>query len=65
MIVKIGPKKKHLEIPAGWKLVTSGVIMSHDQFANVGEPNKPFWQIVDTDDVDDPVIWFEAVIRRD
>lgn len=34
-IVKVGGKGKHLPIPEGWKLVTSGLIQKGDKIAEI------------------------------
>jgi len=62
-IVKIGDKQKHLKIPDRFVLVTSGQIEEYDKFANVGNPNQPFWQTMESDDIGQPVEDYEAVIR--
>lgn len=64
MKVQIGLKRKHLTVPDGWRVVKDGVALPSDQFANVGNPNAPFWQPVRADDVGDPADEFDALIRR-
>jgi hypothetical protein len=33
--VKVGDKKRHLDIPEGWKLVADGVVQPGDQLADI------------------------------
>jgi hypothetical protein len=64
MIIKFGPKEKHLKIPDGYIQVTEGVCKKNDKFANVGNVNSPFWQITDEEDWGNPVGEFECLIRK-
>lgn len=64
-VVKLGPKKKHLRLPFGYKVVTEGVCEAGDIYANMSNPNSPRWSVVEEDfDVGEPVSNFECLIRR-
>lgn len=60
--LKLGPKGRHLGIPAGWLLVTTGVAQEWDKFANVGS-KTPFWQLTESDDWGMTADTFDALIR--
>lgn len=60
--LKIGPKGRHLHVPPGWELVTEGRVQEGDKFANLYTLQ---WQLVELDDLGDPVEWFDYLIRKE
>lgn len=64
MIVKIGPKQKHLKVPNGFFVVQNGFCLKDDMFAYVGNPNSPFWHTVEKDDIGMPYDSFDCLIRK-
>jgi len=59
--IKVGPKQRLAVIPDEWELVTDGVCIAGDMFANT--TNGKF-QLVETDDVGIPSDEFDALIRK-
>lgn len=60
--VKVGEKGKHLTIPEGWHLVTSGLVKKNDKYAHV---EKHCWYPVEEDfDVGHPAEWIDFLIRE-
>ena len=62
MLVKIGPKGKHLDMPKGWHKVESGNAEKGDQFANLMTYK---WQEVDEEDIGYSFDCFDHLIRKD
>jgi len=48
MIVKTGPKGRHLRIPEGWHRIRKGPVHPRDRFANLGTYG---WSEVDAEDI--------------
>lgn len=63
MIIKIGPKKKHLKVPDNCTVVTSGKCRRGDFFANVGNPNSTHWSGTTSEDWGMDWDFFECLIR--
>ncbi len=60
-IVKIGPKGRHMKVPYGYKIVTSGICEDGDMFAN---GLTYTWSSVEHDDINMPCDSFECLIRK-
>ena len=58
--VKVGPKKRHLDLPEGAVMVTTGNVLFGDLIANI---HVPCWTRPDSDEVNTPVEWYDAVCR--
>lgn len=61
MILKVGPKQKHLAVKEGYKLVTEGNIEKDDLVANIYEA---LWEHVDAEDIGLPFDVYDFVIRK-
>jgi hypothetical protein len=46
--IKVGPKKRHLDIPDGWELIKTGYTRKTDQYANI---HKPCWDNIEETDI--------------
>ena len=62
--VKVGEKGKHIPIPEGWKLVTSGLIQKGDKIAEIirfvwDDAKEEGWVGIDVSNIEDG-----AVIRK-
>ena len=65
MIVKIGPKQKHIKVPDGYNVVKEGKVKQGDIFCAVGDYPKIYWQRVDDEDVGDDISYYDCLIRPD
>ena len=61
-VVKIGPKGRHVQIPAGWHRVTEGVCQLRDTYLDLF---TFAFAPVDDDDVGLPASAFDLLIRKD
>ena len=65
MVVKVGPKERHVTIPEGWAPVTEGNCQAGDMFLNVGMfPQRVQWVHADEFDIGDTVACFDLLIRE-
>jgi len=59
--VKVGPKGRHITIPDGWVVVTSGVCKKGDKFVNCSSWK---WSETEEEDWGDEFDFFECLIRN-
>lgn len=65
-VLKIGTKGRHVELPDGWYIVTSGFVKPLDMFidAHSAQTGVVRWVHVEADEIGEPVSEFAAVIRK-
>ncbi len=60
MLIRVGPKGRHMVIPDGWEIITNVPMQPGDLCANIYTAR---WEGIDDEDVG-MFPWQECVIRR-
>lgn len=61
MIIKVGPKNRHVEIPEGYKIIKEGEVKDKDLFLNLSTYK---FNMVDSEDLLMDAENFDLLIRK-